>query len=189
MNFDNQELKPRDQITEADERNRFFVVEDPEFGRRQQSLDDLYAVVSQIKLDTSVPEHIRSHFAQAQNLAVYSWFHYPFNVTAQFMGFVTVEYPLKHLYDSRSSFKVLIRRAVDEGRIQDEGFAVAKTRENTEERYVETLVRVMPDLRNKLAHGSNMLHNSGLSSLRICADFINQLFPEHTPNNTMESDA
>ncbi|MFW5454618.1 hypothetical protein [Thioalkalivibrio sulfidiphilus] len=41
-----------------------------------------------------------------------------------------------------------------------------------------TLIDVMPSLRNELAHGSPMLHNNALASLRICADFINQLFEQ-----------
>lgn len=46
----------------------------------------------------------------------------------------------------------------------------------TEPPYVEVLIETMPSLRNDLAHGSPILHNQALSSIQICADFINQLF-------------
>lgn len=170
-------LKPLDEITEPDIRNAFFAVTDNSTFTRKLTLNDIHEAVSAITLSESVPEEIRSHFAQALNLAVYSWFHYPFNVTSQFMGFVTVEFALKKRLNSKKSFKYLIRRAVNEGLVRDEGFTVTAHREPSEKTYVETLIEVMPELRNSLAHGSNMLHNNSLSSLRICADFINQLFP------------
>ena len=92
------------------------------------------------------------------------------------MGFVTVEFALKQRLKSSANFKQLIRTAIDAGLIKDEGFAIVAHREPSPQSYVETLVDVMPKLRNTLAHGSHMLHNNALSSLRICADFINQLY-------------
>jgi hypothetical protein len=171
-------LKPLQEITEPDVRNTYFVVTEASAKARKLTLADIHEVAHEIVLRETVPEDIRSHFAQAQNLAVYSWFYYPFNVTAQFMAFVSVEYALKQRLKSKGTFKHLIRKAVDEGLIRDEGFAIARHRKNSETKYVETLVEVMPALRNDLAHGSSMLHNNSLSSLRICADFINQLFAE-----------
>ena len=93
------------------------------------------------------------------------------------MGFVSVEYALQLKSGKKdSSFKHLIQLAVKEGWIQDDGFSIAKLREDNGRSYVETLIEVMPSLRNRLAHGSNMLHNNALASLRICAELINQLF-------------
>lgn len=169
-------LKSFKEITEADERNRYFDVVDGKGVARKLTLHDIHQSAASITLHNGVPEDIRTHFAQAQNLAVYSWFHYQFNVTAQLMGFVTVEYALKRRTGTKASFKKLIERAIAEGWIQDDGFSIAKLRENPEGSYVEVLARVMPSLRNDLAHGTGMLHNNALSSLRICAEFINQLF-------------
>lgn len=176
-------LKPLPEVTEPDVRNTYFVVTDAAAQIRKLALSDLHEVANDIVLYEDVPEHIRSHFAQAQNLAVYSWFYYPFNVTAQFMAFVSVEFALRHRLNSKATFKHLIRKAVDEGLVKDEGFAIAKHRSPSEPKYVETLVEVMPALRNTLAHGSSMLHNNSLSSLRICAEFINQLYAPHVPAN------
>lgn len=182
-------LKPLQEITEPDVRNTYFVVRDTSALARKLTLSDIHEVASEIVLLEVVPEHIRSHFAQAQNLAVYSWFHYPFNVTAQFMAFVSVEFALKHRFKSKASFKHLIRRAVDEQLVRDEGFSIARHRVASETKYVETLVEVMPKLRNALAHGSSMLHNNSLSSLRICAEFINQLYqPQVTANPAVHTD-
>jgi hypothetical protein len=93
------------------------------------------------------------------------------------MGFVSVEFALKEKSGKKASFRSLIKLAVDNGWIKDEGFTIARCQKRPQENsYVETLVEVMPKLRNDLAHGSNMLHNNCMSSLRICAEFINQLY-------------
>ena len=168
-----EELKPLSEITAPDVRNTYFVVRDGKL-----SLEAIHQAVHAITLSEYVPEDIRTHFSQAQNLAVYSWFHYPFNVTAQFMGFVTVEFALKKRLESKANFKDLIVMAAKRGLIKDEGFAIANLRESAEKSYVETLSETMPSLRNRIAHGSNMLHNNSISSLQICADFINQLYPK-----------
>jgi hypothetical protein len=170
-------LKPLSEVTEPDERNLYFVVTDRAEYARKLSLADIHEVVSEIQLHGGVPEKVRSHFSQAQNLAVYSWFYYPFNVTSQLLSFISVEFALKERFGSRDGFKNLIERAVKEGLIHDHGFAITWDRDPALEPYVQTLIKVMPHLRNTVAHGSSMLHNSSLSSLRICSDFINQLFP------------
>lgn len=169
-------LKNFEEITDSDERNLYFQVVDENGVPRQLTLQDIYESVSAISLHDGVPEEIRSHFTQARNLAVYAWFHYQFNVTAQLLGFVSVEYALKLKTGSRASFTTLIKKAIKEGWISDDGFTVAKRRNNPESSYVEVLARVMPSLRNDLAHGTGMLHHKSVSSLRTCAEFINQLF-------------
>lgn len=169
-------LKELEEIAEPDERNLYFLVTESGGHARRLTLKDIHEHVASIQLDPGVPDNIKSHFAQAQNLAVYSWYYYPFNVTSQFLGFVSVEYALQIKSGKDASLKELIRLAVKEGWVKDSGFSIAKLREKNEKSYVETLAEVMPHLRNTLAHGSNMLHNNALSSLRICAEFINQLF-------------
>lgn len=190
MKDDIEILKTFEALVEPDQRNMYFLVDDGKGNARKLALKDIHEAVNNIQLDDYVPAPIRSHFAQAKNLAVYSWFHYPFNVTAQFMGFVSVEFALKQKFSAeRTSLAKLIQRAVDEGLITDDGFSIAALRESNEQSYVESLVDVIPSLRNRLAHGSNMLHSNCISSLQICAEFINQVFSEHTPSEAMESEA
>ncbi len=173
-------LKTKSQFMKADRRNLHFVITTRDAYAKKLSLDDIYKAVKRISLHSGVPEDIRSHFSQAQNLAVYSWFHYPFNVTAQFMAFVSLEYALKLKTGKEAGLKNLIKEAVNKGWVTDDGFAIAKHRSSqSKERYVNVLIESIPNLRNRLAHGTNMLHNNALSSLRICADFINQLFPKN----------
>lgn len=173
-------LKALNQVTEPDRRNSYYVVERTDGKVGPLSLEDLHRWASRMTLRASVPEQVREHFAQAQNLAIYSWFYYPFNVTAQFLAFASVELALRLRLQPKAKtpkFKTMIRQAVRLGLIKDEGFMVAQGRNyETEPRYVDVLIETMPSLRNDLAHGSSMLHNQALSSIQTCADFINQLF-------------
>jgi len=63
-------LKPLSDVTEPDIRNTYFVVTDSTALARKLTLADIHNIVSKITLNDAVPEEIRSHFAQAQNLAV-----------------------------------------------------------------------------------------------------------------------
>lgn len=172
-------LKPLNEITHPDWRNTRFAVIDRHGNQRPMTVEDRHKAATAITLNASVPEPVREHFAQALNLSVYAWFHYQFHITSEFMSMVTIEYALREKLkpEGHPPFKKLVARAVREGLIRDEGFAVARGKPVGEKTYVETLVEVLPDLRNGHAHGTFMLHNQSLSSLQIAADFINQLFP------------
>ncbi len=191
-------LKKLEELCEPDIRQSFFLKVDIATGQtRPTQQRDLYDRVAAIELHTGVPEEIRSHFATALNLLVYSWYCYQFNVTAQFMAYVSVEYALKVRYpsDKRQQFSSLVRRSVDDGLVKDSGFSQARANIpgigevhlippmflSAEKPYVESLAEVMPSLRNTLAHGATSIHNHGPQCVLICAEFINQLFSD--PDN------
>lgn len=170
-------LKDLGALTDADVRNTYWVVDSPGKPQRSYGLEDLYADVAAVQLDPAVPEHIREHFAQAQNLAVFAWYYYPFHITARFMGMVSVEFALRERSGHDGwGLKRLLQLAVAEGWIKDEGFLVAQRRPAEGRPYVEILVETMPKIRNEDAHGSTDLDDGSALSLRICADLINQLF-------------
>jgi len=121
-----EELKKLEEILEPDERQKHFAVINWETGEhRPLTIEDIHQSAASIKLHDGVPEEIRSHFATAQNLLVYSWFFYPFNVTAEFLAFVTLEHALRKRFNPKkqTSFRDLVRRAVREGLVRDEGFS------------------------------------------------------------------
>lgn len=198
-----EELKKFDEILVADERQKHFVFPDPISGYRKLELKDVYEIAAYIKLHDNVPEVVRDHFSTARNLLVYSWFYYPFSVTAEFLAFVTLEFALKERFDLKKGygkrkevgFKRLIEKAVKEGLVRDVGFSHIRNQSESPNDYsgyeiefssqqvkcyVETLVESLPFLRNELAHGSSILHMDGAFSVRLCAEFINQLFSEKT---------
>lgn len=177
---------------------------DPKVGTRRMTLEDHWQDIATIDLHESVPRVIRVHFETARNLLLYSWFAYRFHQVAEMHAYASVEYALRQraglpLRGRKPNLKVLLRQAVAEGWIRDEGFRrfreVAARRAEYEEMeaivtgreldpnsaevwsYVRMLANVLPEFRNKLAHGSAMLAPSGKRTLALCCDLINQLFP------------
>lgn len=188
-------LKDLSELCLADERQKLFVADFDEVtgACRHWGIEDVYHEAASIELSVNVPDKIKSHFATALNLLVYSWFYYPFNVTAQFMAYTTVELALKEKYgvkrySKKSSFRTLLDRAVKDGLIKSKGFSHiqnkssyvpylgAELHSSGEQDYCDVLVEALPYLRNQLAHGSPMLHPNGGKSVRICSELINQLF-------------
>jgi hypothetical protein len=194
-------LKKFDEICQKDPRQDFFCIINYADGTtRKRTLEDFYKRAEKIRLHDGVPEKIRSHFETARNLIIYSWFYYPFNVTAELCAYTSVEFALK-IKDggssSKISFKKLLQKAVAQKWIFDEGFShVKRKRENMRaynetlpkefkthespmlDEYCRNLTKSLPYLRNELAHGSSMLHEQGAFTVQICADLINQLFPK-----------
>lgn len=192
-------FKPFSEVTKSDVRQKAFVILDEQTSSmRPFTLEDLHRAAETILLHEGVPEAIRNHFETARNLIVYSWFFYPFNVTAELAAYTTVEFALRTKFNDRKTpFKSLLQQAVDGGLIKDQGFSVPVRKATTiRERnealpaefhipeptllrdYSDTLTKTIPFLRNQLAHGTTMLHNHGASTVRMCAELINQLFPK-----------
>jgi hypothetical protein len=57
----------------------------------QMTVGSIYSVVEPIRLNDTVPEDVRSHFEVARNLAVYSWFVYPFHEVAVMHAMASLE--------------------------------------------------------------------------------------------------
>jgi hypothetical protein len=193
-------LKKLEDICQPDIRQKSFVCLDPggPDGFRSQTLQDFHRAAESIVLHEGVPERIRNQFQDARNLIVYSWFYYPFNVTAELCAYATAEHALRIKAGEttgHSSFRRLLKRAVAENWIRDSGFSHVKRKHESLRAYNENLppefqqpqaplaqeycnavTDALPNLRNALAHGDNYLHHSGAMTVRICADLINQLF-------------
>jgi hypothetical protein len=113
-------------------------------------------------------------------------------VTAEFLAFVTLEQALRNRFKPKKQtlLKELVKRAVTEGLVCDEGFSHVQDRAELDspfeegfetsrqqvKKYMEILAESIPFLRNEFAHGTPMLHPGGAFSVRLCAEFINQLF-------------
>jgi len=168
-----EELKKFEEILLPDERH---VLLDQITGTKL-TLEGLYEAVSAINLTEGVPEEIKSQFNVTRNLAIYTWFSYSFDPVVRLKTYILIEYALR-LKDGSGEWRLprLIKRAISKGWIKDKGFRhfKAKSPESTE--YCETLIEVLPKLRNSEAHGSNSLDQNAVMHLQICADFINQLF-------------
>lgn len=191
-------LKMFDKVLEADSRWGAFVLRNRETGEiRRLTLSDRHSDIEAITLVSAVPKAIREHFDTARNLLLYSWFVYRFIPVAELHAFSSVEYALRIKSGKPNSMlKELFKLAIEKKWIKDSGFRYYKVTEeesredesaatnpdiNNAQEYCNILLDSFPYLRNKLAHGSSMLHPGGLTTLAICADLINQLFESENP--------
>jgi hypothetical protein len=178
---------------------------DPTVGARQMTMEDHWQDIATIDLHEGVPRSIHVHFDTARNLLLHSWFVYRFQQVAEMHAYASVEFALRHRAGlplrrtKKKDLRVLLGRAAREGWIHADGFqryreAVARRAEYEEMEgiatgrepepsrspevwYVRMLADLLPEFRNKLAHGTAMVAPSGKRTLALCCDLINQLFP------------
>ena len=173
-----EELKKLSDINKPDERNLHFCVMN-EITRETRPFDitDIYNAVDEIKLTEKVPEDIISQFNVARNLAIYSWHSYSFNQISELKAFSCIEMALRdRLSENKIGLKALIKKAVRLGLIKDKGFVFLGDDASDSTKYSESLIDVIPHLRNDLAHGSATLHPGAVGTLQKCAEFITQLY-------------
>lgn len=175
-----EDLKPFEKLLEPDVRWAHFVRVDAMTGLfRPISLEDRYQEIADISLSVASPEDIRSQFNVALMLGIYAWLYYPFHQIAELKAYSTVEMALRHRFpEDKGSFKMRLTLAIERGDIGDYGFSRIIPDGANPTQYVCKLPNIIPELRNDLAHGSTTLHPHSLSTLRKCAEIINQLYRE-----------
>lgn len=196
-------LKPFDKLFIPDGIQGSYLLVNRETGAtRQKTLHDHYAEIEEIVLLPEVPEDVRVHFDTARNLYLYNWFVYRFGPVAELHAIASVEFALKIKSGKKGAgLKKLLNLAIQKKWIQDSGFkyypvsqetliqrtAADSYRPQTDEHdldtdnlqaYCKILADSLPYFRNKFAHGSSILYPTGVATLAICADIINQLFLE-----------
>lgn len=162
-----EQLKSLNEVCQPDVRNRGRVDLDNTTGAiSETTIQSLYLLIEPITLVSSVPEDVRSHFETAKNLALYSWFVYPFNVVAAMHAFASLEMALRtKSSDSKTPFKSLIDRAFSHTKLTS-GLGPPVD-----------LSIALSRMRNDLAHGSRTMHGQSIPVLQMCAELINQLYP------------
>jgi len=172
-----EEFKKFNEVALPDRRNTYWVLINQETEeQRNYTLEDCYQEVESIKLHEGVPEEIRSQFNTARNLAIYTWFCYPFHQICEMKAFSTLEDAFKKVYGTEN-LKEKILKDIDSGRFSGAEFScISDDRKDPDS--IKELIEFLYDMRNKLAHGSAMLHPYSLINLRTIADLINQLFNE-----------
>ncbi len=184
-----EKFKEFENITKPDRRNLGFCKINNETGETNPlELKDIYNSISSVQLANRVPEQIISQFNVAKNLTVYSWFSYSFHQIAELKAYSTLEMALRLKIKKDYGLKKLLQEAVRLDLIKDKGFShiADKIKDIDATTYSKELPKIITDFRNKLAHGSTMLHPGAILSLRICADIINQLFNNKLSNNSIE---
>lgn len=194
-------LKPFDKLFIPDGIQGSYLLVNRETGAaRQKTIRDHYSEINEIVLLPEVPEDIRVHFDTARNLYLYNWFVYRFGPVAELHAIASVEFALKiKSGKKRAGLKALLTEAIQKRWIQDGGFKYYPVSQKTLiqrtaadsyrppndgndhdsdslQAYSKILADSLPYFRNNFAHGSNMLYPTGVVTLAICADIINQLF-------------
>jgi len=187
-----EELKKIEEITLPDRRNNHIVVINPQTGQQRNcQFEDIYRQVKSIELNETVPENVRSQFNVARNIALYSWFCYPFHMVSELKTFSTLEMALKIKLKQENNDSIglfdLIVMSVKRNLIKDKHFSHIREHLTDPEStsYVEQLPELISNFRNDYAHGSMTLYDGPIMNLRICADFINQIF-DTTKNNPVD---
>ncbi len=194
-------LKPFDTLFVPDGIQGSYLLINRETGAtREKTLHDHYSDIEEIVLLPEVPEDIRVHFDTARNLYLYNWFVYRFGPVAELHAIASVEFALKIKSGKQGAgLKALLNEAIQQKWIQDSGFKYYPVSQETLiqrtaidsfrppkneddpdqdnlQAYCKILADSLPFFRNNFAHGSNMLYPTGVVTLAICADIINQLF-------------
>lgn len=156
-------LKKLEEVCQPDERNRNRVDIDHATGAvTPTTIESIYTVIEPIRLNDSVPEEVRSHFEVARNLALYSWFVYPFHEVAAMQALASLEMAAREKTgEDGTAFKNLLDKLFKGRQLAPE----------------ISLAKGVSWLRNELAHGSTMLSGQGIAYLRVCAELINELYP------------
>jgi hypothetical protein len=118
-------------------------------------------IMKETALSKKVPDDIKQHFSQAQNLVLYGYYNYQFHATSVLLSTITIEMALKRKFRSKKKkYEALLTEAVSMGI-------------TTEEQ-----AKAIRSLRNGSAHGSNMIITPAMSlqGLKACAELINKIF-------------
>ncbi|MGN6210491.1 hypothetical protein [Asticcacaulis sp.] len=148
------------------------------------NLIEHHASISAVTLNETVPEEVCVSFEVAKNLYLYTYFVYRFGVVANGQALQSLEYALREKAKQSGHYKAqmlsdLMKMAIDKNWLSDDAFRdVPGFVARGGNRYVKTLAKTLPGIRNTLAHGSFALFepHRALEQLRICAVIINWLF-------------
>lgn len=170
-------FKSFDTLLDVDKRWSFFLGgKDDELT--PTSLAAEYNEVAAIELSANAPEAVRSQFSVAKMLRVYAAFYMPFTQMAELKAYATLEMALRSRFPSLKGMKSMLNAAVNSGLVTDAGFSHIKASPQDPTSYSRTLPLCISKLRNSHAHGTTQLHIHSVANLRICAQIINQIYPE-----------
>jgi len=198
-------FKNREDIFKVAGQNESWLILQEDGSTRQKNFDDWYEQVSEIGLVTCVPSRIRFYFDTTKNALLYSWFSYEMMPMVELFSYTLVEKSLRMIYECEEcpgvSFAMLLKRAIEDERLNDSGFHVPKntviekmslendeliierflrTHEELElsQKYIKPICELLPKVRNKLAHGNGGLHPAAWLTLKINSEIINMLFSQ-----------
>lgn len=183
-------IKTKQTIETVDFRRTLIVITNRDTGRqRRMSFADIEDRVGDIPIPAEAPEEVRDLLVTAKNLLLYSWYYYPFSVTAALQASIAVESALKLRLNAKplDNLSFLLKKAVKQGLITDAGFPRwVSFRKALQELHglpkvkadlTQILIEALPRFRNTIAHGNRYLDDTGFHHLDLASEVIAQLFP------------
>jgi hypothetical protein len=136
-----------------------------EIAAQPATLQDLHGIAARLKLDNSVPAHIRDQFDKALNAIVYSWFSSGLATLGELQAFTVLEMAVRERLMSGGTsvprnMGRLLREADARGWLGESGKWVADN---------------VPRMRNELAFGTTN-RDPSLDGIRMCRDLIHCIF-------------
>jgi hypothetical protein len=136
-----------------------------EIAARPTTIRDLHGIAARLKLDDSVPAHIRSQFDRALNAIVYSWFSNGLATLGELQAYTVLEIAVRERlrgygHPLPTNMGRLLREADTRGWLGEGGTWVADN---------------LPRMRNELAFGTTN-RDPSLDAIRMCRDLIHCVF-------------
>lgn len=189
--FDPEKLRPAECIYEPDPRNGSTAwIDRASGGFRPVKVSDLHDAVSAFSFHAGVPHEIVQHFETVKNVYLYSWFIYRFQPVAELQSLACLEFALRErleneigagkLGEKKPGLYKLVKYAIENGLIRNDGFARWVQAEDPEWDLLASLQGVLPKIRNDYAHGSYNLMPTALDIIELVYEIINQLFVPST---------
>lgn len=187
-----EDVKTKATLHTPDIRRTMMVIVNRQTGaQRPFTFDDIEARVSDIPIPPAAPEEIKDLLATAKNLLLYSWYYYPFSMSASLQAAAALEQALRLRLNAteRDTLSFLLREAVKKGLLTTAGFkrwtewreAFARLHvkggKPQKQNLAKLLSKTLPHFRNTLAHGNRFVDDSGFFHLDIVCEAIEQLFP------------
>lgn len=137
--YDLEGLRPAEHVCEPDSRNTMFVRIDRTNGSsRPMELADHHELISAYVLHAGVPQEIVLQFETARNVYLYAWFVYRFYPVAEHQCLACLELALRErlreeirtgkVKGKRPALRLLLKYAVDNGLVRNEGFSAWQNR-------------------------------------------------------------
>jgi hypothetical protein len=139
--FDPERLRPATFVCEPDPRNTGHVKVDRISGAVENfNLDDQHEAIAELTLNASVPADIAQQFETTRNLYLYAWFVYRFYNVAEQHSLACLELALRERLKTEidagkipsgskwPTLRPLLRYAVEQGLIRNEGFETWRNR-------------------------------------------------------------
>lgn len=193
-----EEVKTKHTLLIPDVRRTMIVLTNQRTGvQRPITFDDHEARVSEIPLPSEAPEEVQDQLATAKNLLLYSWYYYPFTMSASLHATAALEQALRLRLAAteRDTLGFLLKEAIERGIITSVGFprwmALRKlyrqwdgaSLDAPEEDLARLLTKTLPHFRNTLAHGNRFVDDVGFIHLDLACEAILQLFPSTLPQS------